>query len=334
MRKKSTLISITLLFLVLPFFSNYAAAKPFYEGKVIKIIVCTKPGGAYDFYARLMANFMKKYLPGSTIIVKNVVGAGQVIGANTIYLAKPDGLTFGVLNRASGITQIGGIKGVKYDLSKMSWLGSPASELTAFIVNAKKFKNFDDVLKTDNMRMATGGVGTVAYVTTLLFYKMIGQDNYTIGTGYAGGEIEMSIMRGAMDGDFGAFQSRQVMLKEGYGRLLMFIGKEKPAGYEDVPLIQEVIKDKKHKPLIDLLMSVNVIGKPFAGPPGIPKDRLEILRDAFTKALHDPELLKHAKMADRPINFENYEKCEEYAKNLLELAPDVVNTVKSAFREK
>ncbi len=334
MRKKSTLIFITLLFLVLSFFSNYAAAKPFYEGKVIKIIVCTKPGGAYDFYARLMANFMKKYLPGSTIIVKNVVGAGQVIGANTIYLAKPDGLTFGVLNRASGITQISGIKGVKYDLSKMSWLGSPASELTAFIVNAKKFKNLDDVLKTDNMRMATGGVGTVAYVTTLLFYKMIGQNNYTIGTGYAGGEIEMSIMRGAMDGDFGAFQSRQVMLKEGYGRLLMFIGKEKPAGFEDVPLIQEVIKDKKHKPLIDLLMSVNVIGKPFAGPPGIPKDRLEILREAFTKALHDPELLKQAKMADRPINFENYEKCEEYARILLELHPDVVNTVKSAFREK
>jgi len=105
MRKKSALFSIALFFVMLFYFSNYATAKPFYEGKVIKIIVCTRPGGAYDFYGRIMAKFMKKYLPGSTIIVKNIVGAGQIIGANTIYQAKPDGLTFGVLNRAVGMAR-------------------------------------------------------------------------------------------------------------------------------------------------------------------------------------------------------------------------------------
>ena len=46
-------------------------AKPFYEGKVMKIIVSTKPGGGYDYYGRIIARFMQKYLPGSTIIVKN-----------------------------------------------------------------------------------------------------------------------------------------------------------------------------------------------------------------------------------------------------------------------
>jgi len=334
MRKKSALFSIALFFVMLFYFSNYATAKPFYEGKVIKIIVCTRPGGAYDFYGRIMAKFMKKYLPGSTIIVKNIVGAGQIIGANTIYQAKPDGLTFGVLNRAVGMGQVAGLKGIRFNIAKMSWLGSPASEVTAFIVNAKKFKNIDDFLKADNVRMVTGGVGTVAYVTTMIYFGMIGQDNFSLGTGYAGGEIEMSIVRGAMDGNFGAFQSRQVMVNEGYGRLLLFIGKTKPAGFENVPFIQDVIKDKKHKPLIDLLMGFNVIGKPTAGPPGIPADRLKVLRDAFTKALQDPELLKYAKKANRPINFIGFKECETNAQSLLELPPNVVDAVKRAFKER
>jgi len=334
MKKFLRLLSTALIFTFLPFFTNDALSKPFYQGKVIKIIVCTKPGGGYDFYARIMATYMKKYLPGSKIIVKNIPGAGQVIGANAIYMAKPDGLTFGVLNRAIGMSQVAGIKGAKFDLTRMSWLGSAASEITALMVNAEKFKTLEDVLKTENMRMVTGGVGTVAYATTLLFYKMIGQNNYTIGTGYSGGEIELSIMRGAMDGHFGAFQSRQVMIKEGYGRVLLFIGEEKPPGHENVPFIQDIVKDKKHKQLIDLLNGFNVLGKPIAGPPNIPEDRLDILRDAFTKTFRDPELLRDAKRANRPINLINYKKCEAYAKGLMELPPDVVDSVKSVFTKK
>jgi len=333
MRRKTALFSMALVFAAATLCVSVAAAKPFYEGKVIKIIVTTKPGGAYDFYGRLLAKFMQKQLPGSTIIVKNVVGAGHIIGTNVIYQSKPDGLTFGVLNRSVGLGQVAGLKGIKFNIAEMSWLGSPASEITGLFVNAEKFKTLDDVLKADNVRMVTGGVGTVAYVTTLLFFNMIGQDNFTLGTGYSGGEVELSIMRGAMDGHFGAFQSRQVMLKEGYGRVLLFIGKTKPAGYEDVPFLREVIKDQKNKSLIDVLMGLNEIGKPIAGPPGIPKDRLRILREAYAKTLEDPELLAYAKKADRPIDPVGFEECEKNAKGYLELPAGVVETIKKAFRQ-
>ena len=123
-------------------------AKPFYEGKIIRIIVATKPGGGYDYYARLMAPFIQKYLPGSTVIVKNMPGAGHVIGTNATYLAKPDGLTIGTFNRAVGMTQVAGMKGVKFDFSKFKWLGSPSEEIYCLIVNSETFKNIDDVLKS------------------------------------------------------------------------------------------------------------------------------------------------------------------------------------------
>jgi tripartite-type tricarboxylate transporter receptor subunit TctC len=308
-------------------------AKPFYQGKVSKIIVTTKPGGGYDYYARLIARFMQKYLPGSTFIVKNIPGAGNVIGTNAIYAAKPDGLTFGTFNRGVGMTQVAAVKGLRFDLTKMSWLGSPTSEVTGYIVH-KSFKNLDDVLKAENMRVATGGLGTTTYITVLLFYKMLGQDNYSFGTGYAGGEVELAIMRREMDGNFGSFDSRKVMVKQGFGRFVMFIGKTKPAGYESVPFIEDVIKDKKYKPVIDLLKGINMVGRPFAGPPGIPIDRLKTLRSAFRKAIHDPELLEHAKKASRPIAFVSPEECEAWAKSLFELPPDVTESIKRAFEVK
>src|SRR5680860_652054 len=102
--------------------------KPFYEGKTIKLIVSTKPGGGYDTYGRMVAKFMEEQLPGSTIVVKNVPGAGHIIGCNEIYMSEPDGLTFGTFNRGLPLAQIAGLEGIEFDLSEMSWLGSPASE--------------------------------------------------------------------------------------------------------------------------------------------------------------------------------------------------------------
>ena len=310
---------------------NTAEAKPFYEEKVIKIIVATKPGGGYDYYGRLLATYMQKYLPGSTFIVKNMPGAGHVVGANAVYRAKANGLTIGTFNRAVGITQVAGVKGVRFDFPKFNWLGSPSSELYCYIVHKDTFKDLDAVLKAENVRVASSGVGSIAYLTTLLFYQMLGQENYTIGTGYAGGETELSILRKEMDGTFGSFHSRKQMVDQGYGRIVLLIGKTKPAGYEDVPFIEDIIKEPKYKPVIGLLRGINLVGRPFAGPPGIPADRLKALRDAFKKALGDPELLKQAQKAERPIDFVDYKEVEEWSQDLLNLPPEMVETIKKAY---
>jgi len=305
-------------------------AKPFYEGKIIKLIVTTKPGGGYDFYGRLMAKFMQKYLPGSTIIVKNIPGAGHIIGTNELYKAKPDGLTFGTFDRAVGISQVIGLKGVKFNFGKLSWLGSPTSEPYSFVVS-KKYKNLDEVLNAEKFRMATHGIGEVAYMTGSLFFQMMNRDNLVIITGYAGGEVEMAIMRGEADGCFGSWYSRKSIVDNGYGRPVMFLADKQPAGFEDVPLIYEVVKDKKHRQTVDFLAGIHVVGRPFAGPPSIPADRLNTLREAFRKAIHDPELLSFAQKAVRPIEFVSAERAEAWAKGLLSLSPDIVNQIKKSY---
>lgn len=327
---KKTILFLAAISLLIPFFTTaYAAEKPFYDGKTITIIVTTKPGGGYDFYARLMAKYMQKYLPGSTIIVKNVPGAGHIIGCNTIYAAKPDGLTFGTFNRALALAQMTGLKGVKFDQAKMSWIGIACTEAFS-LITVNKFKNLEDVKKAEQVRFVSEGIGAINYLATNLFEYMSGWKNISLATGYGGTEQQLALMRGEADAIFASWFSWLKFVKEGNGHPLMFISDVQPKGYENVPLIRDVFKDAKSKPLIDLLISINQLGRPFAGPPGIPEDRLKILRDAFEKACNDPEVVEVAAKAEKPIEYYSGPQAERYVKKLLTLPPEVIELVKKA----
>src|SRR5918995_578419 len=90
---------LTVLLMLFFLGTSAQAQAPFYQGKTITIIAGTKAGDVYDLYARLMAEYLPKYIPGSpNIIVQNVAGAASLIAANQVYsVSKPDGLTIGAL---------------------------------------------------------------------------------------------------------------------------------------------------------------------------------------------------------------------------------------------
>ena len=123
----------------------------FFKGKTVTYIVATAPGGGYDTYGRLITEYMQRYLPGSTFIVKNVPGAGHIVGANTIYASKPDGLTIGTFNTGLIYNQLINADGVKFDLTKMSWVGKAASEPRIFLAGAQSpIKSFQDIVDFEN----------------------------------------------------------------------------------------------------------------------------------------------------------------------------------------
>ena len=110
-----------LVLLTVPAHAQSGAA--FFKDKTVNYIVATAPGGGYDTYGRLVAEYMQKYLPGSTFVVKNVPGAGHLVGTNSIYASRPDGLTIGTFNTGLIYNQLVGLEGVRFDLTKMSWIG-------------------------------------------------------------------------------------------------------------------------------------------------------------------------------------------------------------------
>ena len=277
-----------------------ASEVDFFKGKTITYIVATKPGGGYDTNARLISKHMEKYL-GATIVIKNVPGAGHIIGANQIYAAKPDGLTFGTFNTGLIYAQLVNQPGIKFDLRKFTWIGKASSEARVLVVSAKSpYRTFDDLKKAKEVKLGSSGVGSAAYNENLMISRAFGI-NINIIAGYSGREDELAMRRGEIEGTIASYSSFERFVKEGEGRILLQIAAKKHPDLRNVPLASDIVPAKGNG-LINLISATAEISRFTAGPPGIPAARAQFLIEAYRKALTDPELLAQAQKAELPID--------------------------------
>ena len=313
-----TIITAALL-LPLPVTAAVSPDIGFYRGKVITYIVSVKPGGGYDIYARLIGKYMQKYIPGSTVVVKNVPGAGNIIGANETYLAKPNGLTIGSFNTGMIYSQIVGADGVRFDLARYSWIGKASSEIRVFIVGINTpYKSIKEVLTSKTqIKMACSGVGAASYNDTLIVAAATGA-NLKVIPGYGGRESEMAMMRGEIGGQIGSYVGLASFIKAKECRILLQVAAKKHPDLTDVPLASELNISETGKRLLAIIANMAELGRFTAGPPNIPEARLQVLRDAYKKALTDSELLTEAAKADIAIN-------ADYGDNVASLVKTAVN---------
>jgi tripartite-type tricarboxylate transporter receptor subunit TctC len=304
----------------------------FYKGKTVTYIVSTAPGGGYDTYGRLVAEYMQKHLPGSTFIVKNVPGAGHMIGTNTIYGSKPDGLTIGTFNTGLIYNQLIKAEGVKFDLTKMSWIGKAASEPRVFVIGAQQtqVRTFKDVMESkEPLNFATSGIGSSNYVEINSLTNIL-KLPIKVLTGYNGNEDQLAMRRGETAGGMGSRSSFEGFVKNGYGRFIAQIGGKQT----DIPQLKDSIKDPNGLTFVALIQSQGEIARLTAGPPGIPPDRLETLRGAYKKALEDPELQAKADKLGLPVDPAYGDEVLKLVKEALDQKPEVIAVVKNALEAK
>jgi tripartite-type tricarboxylate transporter receptor subunit TctC len=292
MKKLFLIMAFSIVFL-----SPLHAATPdydFYKGKVINYVVATKPGGGFDAYARVIGKYMQKYIPGSTVIIKNIPGAGHIIGANDTYLAKPDGLTIGTFNTGLIYSQILKQQGIRFDLTKYSWIGKACSDQRVVVVgNKTPYKTIHDIIKAkEPVTMAASGFSSSAYVETILTATALGAATMKPIPGYSGREGEMAILRNEVTGTSGAYTGLVSFIKAGECRVVLQIGAKKHKDLPNVVLASELKLPPKGAALMRLIVAVNVLGRLTGAPPNLPPGRLQALREAYKKALNDPELLK------------------------------------------
>ena len=274
---------------------------------------------------------MQRYLPGSTFVVKNVPGAGHLIGTNTIYASKPDGLTIGTFNTGLIYNQLINTDGVKFDLTKMSWIGKAASEPRVFVVGAQSpIKSFQDLLaQKEPANFAASGIGSSNYVEINSLTNIL-KLPVKVLTGYNGNDDQLAMRRGETTGGMGSRSSFEQFVKNGYGRFIAQIGgKEK-----DVPQLKDQIKDPDGQSIVALIQSQGDIARLTAGPPDIPADRLAALREAYKKALEDKELQAKAEKLDRPIDPAYGDEVLRMIKEALNQKPEVVAVLKAALEKK
>jgi tripartite-type tricarboxylate transporter receptor subunit TctC len=302
----------------------------FYNGKTVTYIASTSPGGGYDQYGRLVAEFMQKHLPGSTFIVKNVPGAGHMVGANTIYASKPDGLTIGIFNTGLIYNQVLGAPGVKFDLAKMSWVGKAASDPRVITIGTQSpIKTFKDLENNKSpVNFAVGGIGSATYIESTLLGKVL-KLPIKVLTGYSGGDDQLAMRRGEIAGSVASRSSWEPFVKNGYGHFIAQIG----GSQKDVPQLATMVSDPTAKAVVALIQSQGDIGRLTAGPPGIPQDRLDALRAAYKAALEDPELLAKAEKLQVPIEPMYGDDVLNRVKEALNQTPETVALLREVSAE-
>ena len=305
-----------------------AQGADFYNGKTVSYIVATAPGGGYDTYGRLVAEFMQKHLPGSTFIVRNMPGAGHLIGANAVYASKPDGLTLGTFNTGLIYTQIAGHKGIRFDLNNMSWIGKAATDPRVIVVASQSpIQSFLDVVNSkETLNFATSGPGGANYVEILgltatmkLPIKML--------SGYNGTDDQLAMRRGEIIGTIASRSAYDQFVKNGYGRYIAQFG-----GLEvDLPQMSAMVTEDDARRLVQLVSVQGDISRLTAAPPGTPAPQLNALRAAYKMALEDEDLRSRAKKAEMPIEPLYGEDVAKAVANALQQSPRVVELLKEAF---
>ncbi len=276
----------------------------FYKGRTIEVGISSTVGGGYDAHARMLARVMSKYIPGNPAIVpRNIDGAGGLRLANLLYNTAPrDGTSFGTIYRATAFEPLFGNKAAQFDATRFTWIGSASSEVSLCVSwHTSGVANFDDMLAKE-LVVAHSGAGADAYQFSKIINGVLGTRMRLVG-GYRGGnEMLLALERGEVGGRCGwSWSSVQATRRDWIAdkkvNLLMQLALAKHPDLPDVPLVVDLAKSEEQRNILKLVFARQQIAYPFLAPPEVPRDRVEILRAAFVKAMADPELLADARKA-------------------------------------
>ena len=276
----------------------------FYRGKKMTLITAASPGGGYDQYARLLARHMNKYIPGEpSIVVQNMTGAEGLRASNHIYnVAAQDGTVIGGVSRNNGLAKFYDFNnaGVQFDARKFHWLGSPQQEIGLFIVNTKTGVTSVEDIRTKALTVSSTARSSPSSIYARMLNELFGAKLKTI-EGYDGSQAcLLAVERNETDAHISGGSSAQFRnrfmpwVSEGRARIILQMGMQRDAAFPDIPTALEIMKTPADKQLFEIAFAEQVMGRPFLLGPGVPADRVKMLRDAFDATMKDKAFLAEA----------------------------------------
>jgi tripartite-type tricarboxylate transporter receptor subunit TctC len=298
-----------------------APAAPYYEGKVISLLVGHAPGGGYDRMSRLLAKYLPKYIPGKpAIVIRTMLGAGGLVAANYVYQAKPDGLTIGGLTRAIGTSQI--LK----DSTKYAWIGSASSEPAVLVLRAKLgIKTFQELVQSKRkFFIGCSGSGSHSRTIPQLFRDYLGMNVEMVIYPGAVGEIVLAMERNEADGHYAAYSTYLPHIKRGLV-VPLCRGRVSTPEIDKLPLDEDLVSDKKAKGIMQIYSAAGLIARPYVAPPGTPENLINILRESFRKAEKDQDLMAEVEKNQMEFNYIPGPQALKAVKDYMNLPKDVLD---------
>ncbi|OUU78518.1 MAG: hypothetical protein CBC38_07365 [Gammaproteobacteria bacterium TMED78] len=311
-------------------------SESFFQGKTITILVGSGPGGVTDTSARIIGRYLEKYIDGSpTIIVKNMPGGGSVTMSNHIFRSAPkDGLVLGYSLPAVLSVQLMEPNRAKYDGNQLNWIGSIIKSTNAISIKDSEYNNIEQLMRNGSLTIGATGRASPTYQLTAMSKALLGLD-INIITGYEGSsDITLAMDRGEVDGQGTAMDywsiARPEWLDNGTLTHLVHIGPRDNIRSPDSPHLKDLVSSTRDKQLVDFLEIGINLGWPLFAPPGVPEDRLVVIRNAFANLSEDQEMQQAIfSTMGAKINYTSASELTEYTKIALNTEQSIINEAKN-----
>jgi tripartite-type tricarboxylate transporter receptor subunit TctC len=316
-------------------------AAEFYGRTSVRLLISADPGGSYDSNARLVARHLGKHIPGNPrIVAEQMVGASGRIAANYLYNVAPkDGSVIALVQQSVPMGQVTGEPGVQYDAGRFNWIGSPILLDDVLVVwHATGVRTMEDAKKKEVVIGATSTTGT-NYLYPKITNELLGT-KFKIVTGYQGATpIKLALERGEVEGHGSNPWSDWKVTKPDWVRdkkiiPLMQMSLEKHPDLPDVPLLIDLATNPEVKAVFELMSITADIGRPFVTAPGVPTERVAVLREAFAKTMQDTDFLADAAKANIDIKLIDGHELEVLVQRVLSSPKSAVELLKSALSAK
>lgn len=310
----------------------------FYRGKTLSLFVGYPPGGGYDVYARLIARTMTKHMPGQPqFTVRHKPGAASLNLVSELYNVLPrDGTVFGMFARSVAMDRLLGRAGANFNPVELGWVGSANNEVSICAVwHAVGIRSIDAFMARP-LTFAANAPGSESDVFPRILNNLLGT-KFKVVTGYPGvNDLSLAMERGETDGRCGwtwsaAKAARSDWIKDDKIYVALQFATEKHPELPDVPLVTELARNDRERSALDLILTQQAMGRPFAAPPGVPPARLAALRLAFARTVADPEFLAEAEKQQLEIRLVEGGALQGMVERMFKAPSEVITAARAAI---
>jgi tripartite-type tricarboxylate transporter receptor subunit TctC len=309
------------------------ASGDLYRGKQIRLIVGHPVGNDHDVGGRLLARYLGKHIPGQpSVVVQNMTAAASVAAANFVYTQAPrDGTVIGTFSRNLPSQAMMGQPHIEADPRRFHWLGAtsfPGRVCTA-ATNAP-VKIAADLFTQELIVGGSGAASTLSIVPTVINHVL--GTKFRIVEGYkAAQDVLLAIERGELQGvcsSYSQFRSFDRLFRDGKLRILFRIEEAAIPERPELTSVFDLAKTDEQRQLMRFVFSSVEFGRPYVFPPGVPAERVELMRSAIASAAKDPELLMEAAKMKLDMAYREPQHLERLIADLYATPPALVETIK------
>ncbi len=315
-------------------------ADAFFKGKTINVYIGFGPGGTYDYYGRLVARFIGRHLPGEpTVVAQSMPGSGGLRAANFLFAAAPkDGTALGVVPQTAALEDALRSPGAQYKAAEFNWIGRMTAILEVhFTWKTSKGKTIEDA-RAHEIPVAGTGAGSPSEGYPRLLNAFAGT-KFKIISGYPSSTAGMLAMeRGEVDGALTSWntlkRTKQQWLQNRDLNVLVQYGSERHPELREIPTVLEIAKTAEGRAALAFYIGGAELGRSLAAPPGLPAERVKMLRAAFDAMLKDRDFLAEIKKSGQEFYPASGEQVQKLIAATANAPRNVVELTEATLRAK